>query len=440
MYQAFHRISVLNTTLITLLLLIFISAVSPMTRAEDARSLAMGGASITSAMGAAGARHNPALMMESHRSGEHYHFDLNVMAGYRDSGDVVNTYEENEYLIDDIETEIDIISNQPLTCDGTDLNAVCVSGTQTLGTYANDLRDILNTVDEEDLDVRAGVDLGFMVSRYKVPFFFSVGTRATAVGRLDITQEDRDYAETLTQALGDNVLTLSEILNNAPLALNTTNNTVDIDIPDDTLTSTTSGTASVRGIVSMGFAMGTVMAGRTIDFGISPKVSVVRVGDIEEELLSNEERETSDQLDESENQETTLNLDLGAAMRLSERIVVGASVRNLVKEVIKTRNNVRIETTPQLMVSSTYHSERFLVTGDIALNQAKFDNYETQRLSLGTESRVSFLHLRAGIRHDLALAANQTDFTVGLGLGPLNLSAAFNGDVVSAALQIDASF
>lgn len=415
---------------------------TPSLYAEDVRSMGMGGASVSSGTGVAGAMSNPSLLLRAQQSEERYQFRFGFYGEARDNADLVDELDKNEDTVDEVDAEIERIADQQITCvtPTATRDDVCLTGTEDLGNLADRLLNTFRNVDGEPIDGRAGMDMGFSVIHTDIPFSVNVGVRATGAGQANISDEDIAYTSDLANVLGDDDITLGEIADTPSIELTNNDGTIEIVEPDDVLTSEASGSVVIRTQLSVALARTLEVGSNTIDFGVVPKVSSLRAGDFTKPVdeLDDDDVDLGDEVEESENTETSFTFDVGAGMTLpsNEHIRLGGVLRNVIAESIETKNGFEFETTPQAVVSALYHSDWFQLTGDLALNKAKEDNFETQELNLGTELQKSYFSFRAGVGHDLAADNDPTTFSVGVGLGFLDLGVRLNGSKVQGGLQI----
>lgn len=412
--------------------------------ALDVRAIGMGGATVSAGNGMSGALSNPSSLMEAQRKKERYHFGLDFHGEVRDSADIVDLLDENENLIDDIDNEIDTLTGQTITCvPGFDSNdTACLNNTGTLGALAGDAVDVFNTVDEQPIDGQGGVDLGFAVSHTKIPFFINLGFRVTGAGVADVSETDKEYAQTLNDVLGDDVLTYQEILDSEPIEITPTNDSITIDIPDDVLNSEAEGSYLARTQFSVGIAKTFDLGGKNIDFGITPKISMLTASD-QTKIISelDDDLDLTDEFKINEEAATTFTFDIGASMPLSNpNIEIAAVVKNVLPESIKTASGFEFETTPQVIISAKFAKDWYEFTGDLALNKGREDNFETHRLSIGTELGYGSFSFRAGILHDLAADEDPTEFSVGAGLGLVNIAVGVSGNSMKGGLNLSHSF
>ena len=146
----------MNSRLLPVSLLLSI-AFSGNSLALDARSVALGGSTISNGQGVHGALENPANLMSMQNAGERGHFHIGGSVDLRDSADVVGIIGDNETLRQDYETEIDTVSGQAISCDilTATADSVCLTDTAELGSLSARVLAILNQVDGENLDGQA---------------------------------------------------------------------------------------------------------------------------------------------------------------------------------------------------------------------------------------------------------------------------------------------
>jgi len=415
----------------------------------DARSIALGGSAIASGQGAHGALENPASMMEMKRKGQSIHFRMGFSADIRDSGDILNTLSDdsNHDLISDIETQIDALSAREIQCDPLfgSPDDRCLDNTQVLSDLATRLLDVANSIDNESLDLQVTADLGIAFTQVAHPIAVSLRAMATGSATPDIAQGDKDYVAELATLLDNDLLTLDEIRNSTYLEADVFGNPLGVQLPEDVLQSEGGASSLIRTQLGIGFATTVKMSRFAIDVGVTPKFSNLSAYSLNARVVDefNDSIDPiNDRFEDSEVSESSFTFDLGASIALSGSPVrIAAVIRNVLPESIQTLNGLEFETTPQLIVGALLKTDLLKVTGDMALNQAKQDNFESQNLSLGVELGSNSLAFRAGISHDRARNDNSTAFTLGFGLGPIQLGARLSElKTIEGSLQLSHSF
>ena len=418
--------------------------------ASDARSIALGGAVIANGKGVHGALANPASMMAMQRRGESTHVRFGFSAELRDTGDSIDTLtdSDNDDLISNISQEVDTLSEQPIQCNPLvdDDTAICINGTQRLSDLSAQLLDIANELDDETLEGFAATDIGAAFTRSKFPVAVNLRVSAAGVGTADIADGDLSYISEFATALDDDSLTLGEIQNASFFETqNDPGTPLVVTQPEDILESEANGGAVVR--VQLGVSLATTLAlgGFAVDVGITPKVSSLTARsldiNIRDEFLDNVPS-AADRFDDSEVTETSFTTDIGASIQPTKApLRVAAVVRNLIPESIETNDGFEFETTTQLILGAAFQRGRVSIMGDIAVNEAKLDGFETQKIGVGVEFGTRFLALRGGLAHDAARSEDSTALTLGFGLGPLEVGGRISStDSLEAGAQLAFSF
>jgi hypothetical protein len=416
---------------------------------SDARSIALGGSTVANGYGVHGVMENPASLMAMKRRKEKFHFLVGVAAELRDTGSAIDTLtdDKNQGLIDDIGTEIDILSNKQTQCDPISGNGsdTCVDGTQAVADVSAQLLEILNVVDDETLDGQARFDLGMALSQSTYPMAVNVLISATGTGKPNIAAGDRAYIEEFQDLLGDDLLTLDEVRGSSFMQVSALGVPLGVQQPEDVLRSEAQGGLLVRTQLGLSFAT-TVKVGKVLlDAGITPKFSslkarnlVVRV----QEEFNDATASIEDRFNDSEVTESSFTFDAGASLALTRfPLRVAAVLRNVVPESISTTDGFDFDTTPQLVLGGLFQQGLISVNADIALNEGKVDNFETQKMGIGVEYGTTRFAIRGGISHDVARPADSTALSLGFGLGPLQVGARLTGlQSLEAGAQLSYSF
>lgn len=417
--------------------------------AGDARSIALGGSVIANGQGVHGAVENPASLMAMKRREEGFHFRIGFAMELRDTGDAIDvlTEDENEDIIDDIEAEIDILSQSQVQCDPIfgDGGDTCVDDTQAVADLSGRLLDILDTLDDETIDGQATLDMGVAFTGKAWPMAVNLRFSGTAAGTPDIAEGDRGYIAEFEDLLGDNVLTLDEARDSQFLEANALGATLEVQQPEDVLRSEAQGAGLARAQLGISFAKSFNVGNYIVDAGITPKISTLVAYDVAirvEDEFEDTTRSIQDRLDDSEVTESSFTFDAGASMALPTLpIRVAAVLRNVIAESVKTENNYEFETTPQLVVGAHYQRGMLSISGDLALNESKVDNFETQKMGIGVEFGTRKFAIRGGISTDQSRDEDATSVSLGFGLGPLQVGARLAGlESLEAGAQLAYSF
>jgi len=417
--------------------------------ASDARALALGGSAIANGQGAHGAFENPASMMAMKRAGQKVHFRFGVSAEVRDTGSSLDTLTDsaNDNLISDIESEIDLLSAKTIACDpifgGAD--DVCVDGTQPLSDLSTRLLDILDRIDGETIDTQGNVDLGMAFTKAALPVAFNIHVSATAAGQPSITQGDRAYIQEFETLLDNDTLTLSEAQSSEFLTVDAFGIPLGVQQPEDVLTSEAQGSALLRTQLGISFASTFSVGGLIVDAGITPKFSSLKAYSTSLQVRDEFEDNVpslADRFEDSEVSESSFTFDVGGSLALSKvPLRIAAVLRNVAPESIKTADGFEFETSPQLIVGAVLYRGPLSITADMALNEAKVDNFETQKIAVGVEFATKLLAIRGGLSHDAARSEDTTALSLGFGLGPLHIGGRLTGtESMEAGAQLSYSF
>ncbi len=416
----------------------------------DARSIALGGSIIANGYGVHGAVENPASLMAMKQRKENFHFRIGMAVEIRDSGEAIDTLTDdaNESLIDDIGDEVEALGNAEVQCNPLlpDKDQVCVDGTKGVSDLAVQLLDILDTLDEETIDAQASLDMGVAFTNLNYPVAVNLRVSGTVAGTPDIADSDREYVSEFVDLLGDNSLTLGEaeqspyikdeLVLGSPLG---------IDQPEEVLVSEAQGSTLLRTQLGISFA-GSFNAGKfVVDAGITPKFSSLTAYDVAIQVrdeFDDTSQSIGDRFEDSEVSENSFTFDAGASMALKAYPVrIAAVLRNVIPESINTNNDFEFETTPQLIIGALYQKGKLNVTGDLALNEAKIDNFETQKMGVGVEFGTRKFAIRGGLSIDNSRDSDATSVSLGVGLGPLQLGARLTSlESLEAGAQIAYSF
>lgn len=415
----------------------------------DARSIALGGSAIANAEGAHGALENPASMMQMKRAGQSIHFRAGFSADFRDTGDTINTLSDdaNRNLVSDIDTQVDELSAREIQCDPITGSAddICVDNTQALSDLSTRLLNVVNSVDEESFDAQISTDLGMAFTQTTYPIAVNLRVMATGSATPNIADTDKDYVAELANLLDNDSLTLGEINNSTYLEANALGVPLGIQQPEDVLQSEGYGSALVRAQLAIGFAKTLTLGGYDIDAGITPKFSKLTAYllnlDVVEEL-----DDTSDTIlnrfEDSETSDSSFTFDVGVSFDVPRYpLRLATIIKNVIPETTRTGTGFEFKTTPQLIVGAVFQTRLLSITGDVALNKAKQDNFESRKISLGAEIGFKKLALRGGISHDAARRNDKSALTAGFGLGPLQLGARLSElNAIEGSLQLSYSF
>jgi len=394
--------------------------------AVDARSAALGGSVIANGKGVYGALENPSALMRMKRKQQRFHFNIGASVDIQDDAGIIDTALDNESLPEDLETEIDAITGRLITCPVTSFpETVCLNDTQRLGDLAGTVVDILNRVDNQPINASVTADAGIAYTASAIPIALHYRQSVTGRVQSDIIDADIDYVNSFATVLADDELTFDELTNAVPLTISDDGQTLNVLQPEDALQSDAQSSALIREQVGLSLATSFQVSGLNLDIGVTPKFSELRSLSLTAPLgerFDEAAESLEDQFEDNEVVDNTFNVDVGVSADLSILpLRVSVVARNLLEESVTTRENFVFETTPQLIVGGAFRLGSLTVSGDLALNEAKLDNLESQILAVGVELAKPLFALRAGISHDNARSAETTALSLGFSLGPLHI-------------------
>jgi len=437
----------LKTSLLVALVATVTSATGA--HAADARAMALGGSVIANGKGAHGALANPAALMHNHRDGHRFALSFGANIEIRDDAGLIDiaTDDANDSLESDIDDAVNDIDVSALECDPqtAEDETTCLSGLDALASLSSRALGIIDTIDNEVVAAQGEAGLGMAFYDFRFPYALHLQTRATGRGKLRASETDRAYFGNYQSTLDDGTLTFGEINDSAEFTINPNGGSVDVLRPEDVLTSEGNGGALTR--VTFGASVATTVniGTHAVDLGVTPKFSQLRAQGIDISLrdeFDSEAEALEDRFGDSEVSESSFTFDVGATLQLDEAPVrVAAVLRNVVPESIESESGFEFETTPQFIVGGVYQFSFGNVNADLAINEADVDSFPTQVFALGAEFHRGAFAVRTGINHDMARDAARTGFSLGLGLGPVEIAARTSGiEHMQAGLQLALSF
>jgi len=397
--------------------------------ALDARSVAVGGSAIANGYRAHGALDNPSALMRMHSKQQRFHMHIGVGVDLQDDAGFIDTAIEEDTLITDLDNELDLLTGSLLECADSGVNDAletsCLQDTQNLGELTSTVYDILNRVDDKPIKATAAADFGIAVSNWSTPMAFHFRLSATGSSRTDVAAGDLEYVNAFATTLSDDTLTLEELNNNSPFSIGEDGQSLNVQQPEDVLQSDVQGSVLIRQQFGLSLARSFAVAGFNVDVGATPKFSSLRAAGISTALsdqFNDSNDSLSQQLEDSETSGSAFNIDFGATTTLPILPVrVSIVGRNMLAESITTNDGIVFETTPQLIVGGAFSLGSLTLTGDLALNEAKIDNLETQVVAVGVDFSRKYFGLRAGISHDSARTEKATALALGFSAGPLHV-------------------
>lgn len=366
----------------------------------DVRAAGMGGTGVASAKAASAALFNPALL-SAQQEGDAFQFVLGAGALADDEAETIDT-------VDDLQTQIDAFDAAAGAADDAGIYAA-----------ARDIRQSMTEIDGEFLAADLGAGLGIGVPGRKLGVGVFATVKAQALILPDVA--DSDYA------FIDGVLADYEADN-------------DIDTAPGNFPAQSEVTGIALAVAEYGVSLShrfTVGNG-SLDLGVTPKA--VEVSTFEyNETIDNFDDEDLDSGD-FETTDSGVDVDLGVVYKTAAESPwqFGLVAKNLVGGDYDTITGRQLSLDTQLRAGAARVTERTTLALDLDLteNEGLIRGTETQFLGFGAEYDLKYLQLRAGYRANLAGSEIADIATVGLGLGPLDISAQASDGTLGAYLQL----
>ena len=376
---------------------------------SDARSFAMGGTGVASALPTDASFANPALLAIHQHSDSADDFALvlpSANARYADDKKVIDK-------INSIQDEINRF-NSALSA----LNSTAVQ--QSAATLENQLRDLNH--DTVRGDAGLGIALQVPSQTLSVGVFSDASLRVTA--QSDIAASDLTY--------------LDSIANGTPA---TPINTSGTGTGGYTLQSYGTVVGAAVGEAGISLAHQLDLNGNKIALGISPKFIQLRTFDYKQDVGSF--NSSNFHAADYETRKNGFNADIGAAYQFGDKgqWVAGLSIRNVIPMKLDSVYGRTFHLDPKATVGFSQSTNWHTLSVDLDLTPTRSFGYDdkTQWLAVGGEFNIfETLQLRAGVRQNLAKTGTdygvqeKTQFTAGVGLSPFGIHLELSGLVSSA--------
>lgn len=395
----------------------------------DARTLAMGGASVASANNDNAQFYNAALLafnkeIEERTQDSRFLFPL-----------IIPQVAESAITIEDLSQDDPVGA---MTRAVTTFNAAPGAlAAQAVVDVASNLDATLADIDGEDLFADIYFGLGISEpGRFQGAGFF-MGTRLVAGGKPSVTTTDREllaaYQEGLTFVASDGTQgTAHPELSDANGAL--------ID-PGSSFDSTVSAAGAI--VTEAGVAMSRQLRlfGTELAAGFSFKVQRI-------DTFEDTERIVDDRIDTQRNSDYdgAVNFDVGLVKAVGDHWRLGLAVKDIIPHNYDTSLGSVIRLRPRARLGAAYQAGNLQLAADIDLTESEPLSVErpTQELAIGAEWAFSSpVKVRAGFRYDIQ---GNRDSIVSLGVGTLwrrlavDVAYAASRDARAAALQFGVAF
>jgi len=395
----------------------------------DARSLAMGGATVAAGSAEHAHFYNPALL-----SFENEDEDLSQNGRFIFPGAVALVSDAGQAAVDivgdGLDDQITDSINQFNTAPADPVAAQGVLGA------LNEFDNAINDLNQENIELEAYVGLSVSEPAEREGGSFYFGVRALVLGEADVTDTDLSILDSYITAMETIVAggTLADI------DPNLVNNGQLVD-PRPALTSLARVSSLAIGEWGIALAKEFAVFGQPIAFGATPKIMQVQVyredANFQDEIPS---------YSENRREHLTMNLDLGVAAELFDSLRVGLAIRDVIPKTFESENNLEVKLKPRTRFGVAYFTD-YLTVGldiDVQKNEPVATEPENQEMALGFEiSPWEAIDLRVGYRQDMA---GDRDDIVSAGIRyqiwrfVAEASYATSDDVEGGALQIGWAF
>lgn len=221
----------------------------------------------------------------------------------------------------------------------------------------------------------------------------------------------------------------------------------------DNLQSSAVAAAAAVTEVGLSLATGVQILGRDLTIGVTPKAQTVETYNYAVSVTTFDEDDALDDYDDPQyrDRQSGFNLDVGAAMDLSEGLTAGLSIQNLLSDTYDTvvtngrQFSYRVE--PRPVAGLAFRTSGLTLTGDLELlATSRFEEVDDSQFArLGAEYDLAgWAQLRGGLAFDLE-GTQEDVFSAGLGLSPfetfrIDLVGQYADNGVGAGIQLALTF
>ena len=395
----------------------------------DARTLAMGGASVAIANNSNAQFYNAALLafndeIEEKTQDARFFFPM-IVPQVSESG-----FNAEEILSDGLLSDLSqAVEDYNQILDPISAQAVVDASA--------DLDNALSELTDEDLftDVYVGLAISEPGKLQGAGFF--LGTRLLVGGLTNISPDDRalldDYREGLTFIASGGMQGVAH-----PELFDANGELLD-PANDFDSTATAAGVAITE--AGVGMSSKARLFGQPLAIGISFKA-------MRFDTFEDVERVTVDRIDVERSSETkaTVNIDLSLAKEFGDHWRVGLAVKDVIPHTYETSLGTNIRLRPRPRIGAAYASGPLLLGLDVDVieNEVLGDEQPSQEAALGMEWTIAqALSLRGGYRHDIL---GNRDGILSAGVGAVwkrlavDLAYAQGSDARAGAIQFGIAF
>ncbi len=450
----------LQSPLLLPLLLCATSAVAQPFATLDARSMAMGDTGVASAQPGTAALFNPALLSYN-SDGETIHIILpNLGVSVFADPDALDAYNEieDEAYIDNIDIAIQGMENP-------DNQADFIRNKEQFTNNSRSLSSNLNELSEQPFRINAAGFASVAIPTKALGLAVFANVNATIETTPIVTDCDtellNDYVDFFESVQTEAELYIAASTNptagcnDTPIAVQSGASVIITD-PSDDLTSEVIVAGVTISELGIAIAHDFRLFGKDVSLGITPKLQTITsyYATPSVQQLDDDNYDLADELEDSENDDSDVNLDIGLATSfLSDSLTVGLTIKNIIANQYETSVSPRtgravtfdVDTQARLGVAwDAPAGLTFAADLDLTKNKPFFLGEDTQFLGVGVEWDVaSMIRLRGGLRSNLADADDQA-ITAGLGFNIIavyfDLGAQFSENNAGGALQVGVQF
>lgn len=403
----------------------------------DARSMSMGGVGVANARAASAGLFNPAMLAAQPETADFSIILPTVGVVLDDKDDVVNT-------IDDLQADNGSLTRTSDAVDAFNANPVGPGNVAAVGAAAAALATDLPTLGGKPVNIDVGAGFSFGVPSKKIGVGLHVNANVSAGVVANVSGADVGLLQTVAGYAADGTFSAGECAD--PTFFDPG---CQLKPLDTILTSSISVVGVSIAEAGLSFAREFTFGEQTLSLGITPKL--LQVETIHYSQVINSDDEIGDVLDDAQYRKeySDFNFDLGAAKVFGEEaqaLTVGLVIKNLISQSYDTAPDatgktyaISIEPQVRAGVAKRWGRRSVAADLDITKNQSVGLGEDSQFLSVGAEYDLRYLQLRAGYRHNLVSDGIQDMATVGLGLGPVAVSALY-ADENSLGVNVQLGF
>ncbi|MFP5440998.1 MAG: conjugal transfer protein TraF [Gammaproteobacteria bacterium] len=401
----------------------------------DVRAAGMGGTGVASAKAASAALFNPA-MLSAQREGDAFQIVLGVGATLADEDEMQDQFDELETTMDALNASIDLIDTSAIAIDS--VNAELANAAN----ITAQLSSQLNALNNDQANVLPGAGFGFGVPGPKLGVGVFIGGNAQLAVSTQIAGNDTNRLDRYVALLGDGQVDAGEVTANPDLFVNTIGGSDEVEFATDIngefdaqSTARALGVAIAEAGIAFSHRFELASGGR-LSAGVTPKAVEILTYD----YVADADNFEADDLELTERTDSAFDMDIGVVYKTAADSdwQYALVAKNLVGGDYRTAAGANIEIATQVRAGVARTTKRTTLALDLDLteNSGTTRDDVTQFLGFGAEYDLKYLQLRAGYRANLASSDIADVATVGLGLGPIDISAQAADGTVGAFLQL----